>query len=93
MVTKLEDFLRRRSKIALVARMEDIKASPGLMDACRILFGDAAQEKFDEYFQERQQAEEIFGQPESLGKHSRAENPAHSETLSWKLGGEARKTD
>lgn len=50
MVTKLEDFLRRRSKIALLERTEVIKAAPGLMEACRILFGDQAQARFDEYF-------------------------------------------
>lgn len=50
MITKLEDFLRRRSKIALVVRKEDIRNAPGLMEACEILFGDQAQEKYDEYF-------------------------------------------
>ena len=49
MVAKLEDFLRRRSKIALVEKREVILASPGLVDACRILFGDEAQAKLDEY--------------------------------------------
>ena len=52
MITKLEDFLRRRSKIALVVRREDIRKAPGLMEACEILFGDQAKEKFDEYFAE-----------------------------------------
>lgn len=52
MVTKLEDFLRRRSKIALVVRREEIRAAKGLMDACEILFGSDAQAKFDEYFEE-----------------------------------------
>ncbi|HXG29822.1 MAG TPA: glycerol-3-phosphate dehydrogenase/oxidase [Nevskiales bacterium] len=52
MIVKLDDFLRRRSKIALVERREVIRAAPGLMDACRILFGDEAQAKFDEYFRE-----------------------------------------
>ena len=52
MITKLEDFLRRRSKIALVVRREDIRKASGLMEACEILFGDQAQEKFDEYFAE-----------------------------------------
>ena len=52
MVVKLEDFLRRRSKIALVARRETIREAPGLMEACHILFGDKAQARFDEYFQE-----------------------------------------
>src|SRR5581483_4141624 len=50
MVTRLEDFLRRRSKIALVARREDLARAPGLREACRILFGDAAQARYDEYF-------------------------------------------
>jgi glycerol-3-phosphate dehydrogenase len=52
MIVKLDDFLRRRSKIALVERREIIRNSPGLMDACQILFGDQAQAHFDEYFRE-----------------------------------------
>lgn len=55
MITKLEDFLRRRSKIALVVRRDDIRKAPGLMEACEILFGDQAQTKFDEYFAENPQ--------------------------------------
>jgi len=50
MVVKLEDFLRRRSKIALVVRHEDIRAAPGLREACRILFGDEADARIEEYF-------------------------------------------
>ena len=50
MITKLEDFLRRRSKIELVVRREDIRHAEGLMEACEILFGDEAQAKYDEYF-------------------------------------------
>ena len=50
MIVKLEDFLRRRSKIALVARHETVHQAPGLMEACRILFGDEAQARYDEYF-------------------------------------------
>jgi glycerol-3-phosphate dehydrogenase len=50
MIVKLEDFLRRRSKIALVARHETIREAPGLMEACRILFGDRAEAAFAEYF-------------------------------------------
>ncbi|MCB9729042.1 MAG: glycerol-3-phosphate dehydrogenase/oxidase [Deltaproteobacteria bacterium] len=53
MVTRLEDFLRRRSKIALVERTEVIARSPGLLEACRILFGADAQRRLDEYFAER----------------------------------------
>jgi glycerol-3-phosphate dehydrogenase len=49
MVTKLDDFLRRRSKISLVVREEDILAAPGLKEACKILFGDLAEQKLQEY--------------------------------------------
>jgi glycerol-3-phosphate dehydrogenase len=57
MIVKLEDFLRRRSKIALVAGKDDIRNSPGLMEACEILFGDQAEEKFDEYFRDQKASE------------------------------------
>ncbi|HEY6907721.1 MAG TPA: glycerol-3-phosphate dehydrogenase/oxidase [Myxococcales bacterium] len=51
MVVKLDDFMRRRSKIALVVRREEVRAAPGLREAARILFGDAqAEEKIREYF-------------------------------------------
>ncbi len=50
MITKLEDFLRRRSKIALVERADDIRRSPGLTEACELLFGDQADGKLAEYF-------------------------------------------
>ena len=50
MVEKLADFLRRRSKIALIARPQQIRAAPGLTEACEILFGDQARAKLDEYF-------------------------------------------
>ncbi len=49
MVTKLEDFLRRRSKITQVVRNEDIIDAPGLKEACKIFFGDEWQAKLDEY--------------------------------------------
>jgi alpha-glycerophosphate oxidase/glycerol-3-phosphate dehydrogenase len=49
MVTKLDDFLRRRSKISLVVRREDILSAPGLREACEILFGDEADAKLQEY--------------------------------------------
>jgi len=52
MITRLEDFLRRRSKIALVARREQIRSSPGLREACEILFGAEAEQKLAEYFDE-----------------------------------------
>jgi len=49
MITTLDDFLRRRSKIALVVRREDILAAPGLMDACKLLFGQDAEQALAEY--------------------------------------------
>lgn len=53
MVVRLEDFLRRRSKIALVERRDTIRAAPGLMEACRILFGGEAERRHAEYFAQR----------------------------------------
>ncbi len=52
MIVKLEDFLRRRSKIALVVHHQEIQQAEGLMEACEILFGDQAQARYDEYFGE-----------------------------------------
>ena len=49
MVTKLDDFLRRRSKITQVIRAEDIIDAPGLKEACIIFFGDEAEAKRQEY--------------------------------------------
>jgi alpha-glycerophosphate oxidase/glycerol-3-phosphate dehydrogenase len=49
MVTKLEDFLRRRSKISQVVRRETIENSSGLLEACQILFGDEAEQKLHEW--------------------------------------------
>jgi len=52
MITKLEDFLRRRSKISQVVRHEDLIGAPGLKKACEIFFGDEAEQKLAEYFRE-----------------------------------------
>jgi len=52
MVTKLDDFLRRRSKISLVVRREEMLNAPGLKEACDILFGDQAEAKLQEYLEE-----------------------------------------
>ncbi|MFT4636593.1 MAG: glycerol-3-phosphate dehydrogenase [Arenicella sp.] len=49
MVTKLDDFLRRRSKITQVVRYQEIIDAPGLMEACKIFFGDDAEAKRQEY--------------------------------------------
>jgi glycerol-3-phosphate dehydrogenase len=50
MIVTLDDFLRRRSKIALVIREEALRGAPGLREACRLLFGDAAGARMEEYF-------------------------------------------
>lgn len=50
MIVKLEDFLRRRSKIALISRPQEIMHSAGMREACRILFGTEADARFEEYF-------------------------------------------
>lgn len=52
MIVTLEDFLRRRSKIALVVSHQNVKNAPGLRKACQILFGDQADLKYQEYFQQ-----------------------------------------
>ena len=53
MIVTLEDFLRRRSKLALVVQHEDLKKSDGLREACKILFAEGAAERWEEYFGER----------------------------------------
>ncbi|MCE9683902.1 glycerol-3-phosphate dehydrogenase/oxidase [Halomonas alkalisoli] len=78
MITRLEDFLRRRSKISLVVSNEQIRHSPGLLEACEILFGDQAQARHDEYFTDAPDRT-----PEALSPAAAADNPAHSESLKW----------
>lgn len=51
MITKLEDFLRRRSKIALVVERETIVNAPGVREACELFFGDDAEAKLQEYIE------------------------------------------
>ena len=50
MVVKLDDFLRRRSKIALITRDEDVRSSKGLQEVADILFGVDANKKLEEHF-------------------------------------------
>lgn len=78
MITRLEDFLRRRSKISLVVPEDTIRHSPGLVEACEILFGDTARERLDEYL-----AEEPDPLLEALSPEAENDNPAHSEKLRW----------
>jgi len=49
MIVRLEDFMRRRSKIEEVVRREDIAHAPGLLEACKILFGADAERRLQEY--------------------------------------------
>jgi glycerol-3-phosphate dehydrogenase len=79
MVTLLEDFLRRRSKIALIARKSQIEHAPGLMEACRILFGDDAQAKFDAYFTELARRESMDPPPLQAGPEHAESEHAESE--------------
>ncbi len=57
MIVKLEDYLRRRSKLEQLVSIDQLRQSKGLRDACRVLFGDEAQTRYDEYFAGRQPAE------------------------------------
>jgi glycerol-3-phosphate dehydrogenase len=52
MIVTLDDFLRRRSKIALVVHREVLRKAAGLREACGILFGEQAEERLREYFGE-----------------------------------------
>ncbi len=49
MVTKLDDFMSRRSKISLVVPDADIFGSPGLTEVAKILFGSYADERLTEF--------------------------------------------
>ncbi len=51
MIVRLEDFMRRRSKIEQVVRRADIAAAPGLREACEILFGEEADARLAEYLE------------------------------------------
>jgi glycerol-3-phosphate dehydrogenase len=53
MIVKLDDFMRRRSKIDLVVHDDDIRQSPGLREVAEILFGGDADRRLDEYFNEK----------------------------------------
>jgi glycerol-3-phosphate dehydrogenase len=64
MITKLDDFLRRRSKIALVLDHDEVRDADGIHEACELLFGEDAQRRFDEYFtKERREQLQAYRQP------------------------------
>lgn len=50
MVVRLEDFLRRRTKIALVTPRDELRRAPGLRETCEQLAGARADELIAEYF-------------------------------------------
>jgi alpha-glycerophosphate oxidase/glycerol-3-phosphate dehydrogenase len=51
MIVKLEDFMRRRSKIELVVRWDTIVNAPGLREACEILFPEDPEGRLREYLE------------------------------------------
>ncbi len=53
LICRMEDFMRRRSKIEQVVRMGDIRSSAGLDEVARILFGDQAEQRLAEYLESR----------------------------------------
>ena len=61
MVTRLDDFLRRRSKIALVVKREELKLAPGLREACKVFFGGRAEEEWQRYFAQTRPAPDTGG--------------------------------
>ena len=52
MIVKLEDYLRRRSKLALIQRKQKLAEAKGMRELCDILFGEQASHRYDEYFGE-----------------------------------------
>ena len=69
MVTRLEDFMRRRSKIELVVRDDDIHDSAGLREVAEILFGDDADRRLAEYFGSPDSIPPALVRPESVDTH------------------------
>ncbi len=53
MIVKLDDFMRRRSKIDLVVPDDEIRNSAGLSEVAEILFGEQAERRLTEYFDEK----------------------------------------
>jgi glycerol-3-phosphate dehydrogenase len=50
MIVKLEDYLRRRSKISLLMDRQKLRNAPGMRLLCEQLFGNQAVQRYDEYF-------------------------------------------
>ena len=56
MIVKLDDFMRRRSKIDLVVPDEDFVGSEDLAVVARLLFGGDSDRRLDEFYRERTSA-------------------------------------
>jgi glycerol-3-phosphate dehydrogenase len=50
MVVTLDDYLRRRTLLAVTTRKEDLAVLAGMMEVCRILFGDRAKIEYEKTF-------------------------------------------
>ena len=50
MVVHLDDFFRRRTRLALIHHRAALRCDPGLPEAARILFGQNAETEIDRYF-------------------------------------------
>jgi glycerol-3-phosphate dehydrogenase len=50
MIVKLEDYLRRRSKLEQLVSLDQLRQSSGLLKACERLFGEDARARYEEYF-------------------------------------------
>jgi len=53
MIVKLDDFMRRRSKIDLVVADDEFVGSDGLAEISQLLFGDDGERKLAEFYRER----------------------------------------
>ncbi len=52
MIVKLEDYLRRRSKLELLVTFDQLKQTEGIYETCEKLFGEEARARYDEYFKD-----------------------------------------
>ena len=77
MVTRLEDFMRRRSKIDLVVTDEAVDGSPGLREVAEILFGaENADRRLAEYYGDASKVPEPMRAPAGDERRAVAFAPA-----------------
>lgn len=53
MITKLEDFVRRRTRLELILGHQAVIDLPGLKEVCSILFGTQGEAKLNEYIRKK----------------------------------------